>query len=307
MSATTQIQWTDATWNPVRGCSRVSEGCRHCYAEGIAARVSGEGQAYHGLARRRSNGEPQWTGAIQQLPERLRDPLRWRKPRRVFVNSMSDLFHEGVSDLFIAAVWDIMARAPRHTFQVLTKRPERMRTLLPTLAAEHTARDGSGWPLPNVWLGVSVENQEAADERIPLLMETPAAVRFLSCEPLLGPISIDFDDIALRAWDGRRVDWCIIGGESGRGARPLDIRWVASLVAQCRRFGVAPFVKQLGAVPMEPEEDWRGRATTRLLSAKNHGRVPEGFVPLALYDSKGGDPDFWPAELRVREFPGGAR
>jgi protein gp37 len=220
----TKIEWSDATWNPVRGCSRVSEGCRFCYAEAVAARFSGPGMPYEGLARMSSRG-PRWTGAVRTVPERLVDPLRWRRPRRVFVNSMSDLFHEALSDAQIDEVFAVMALASSHQFQVLTKRPARMRAYLSALdVAERVARAamlirprrredddrvldeistnvlwgarlGGGfeargfhrWPLPQVWVGVSVENQATADERIPLLLETPAAVRFLSVEPLLGP------------------------------------------------------------------------------------------------------------------------
>jgi protein gp37 len=190
MSDASTIELTDATWNPVRGCSRVSTGCERCYAEVFAARFAGPGRPFEGLTRRTPGG-PRWTGKIRLVPEALEIPLHWRKPRRVFVNSMSDLFHEDVPDDFIHAVFAVMARSRHHTFQVLTKRPARMRALLSRWQSEGlTMREGCGVTLPNVWLGVSVEDQRAADERIPELLATPAAVRFLSCEPLLGPVNL---------------------------------------------------------------------------------------------------------------------
>jgi protein gp37 len=213
------IAWSDETWNQIRGCSRVSTGCTRCYAEEVAARFSGPGLAYEGLATRGSNGLPRWTGEVRMVPEHLADPLRWKRPRRVFVNSMSDLFHEKLTNEQIAAVFGVMAAAPRHTFQVLTKRAKRMRewfawiggmrgpsgisdtvpamavmsaaAKLPELIGPMTAAYQSAplaWPLPNVWLGVSCENQETADERIPDLLHCPAAVRFISYEPALGPV-----------------------------------------------------------------------------------------------------------------------
>jgi protein gp37 len=323
------IEWTDATWNPVRGCSRVSEGCRNCYAEGVAARFSGPGRPYEGLARFTPHG-PQWTGEIRLVPEKLDEPFHWRKPRKVFVNSMSDLFHEDVPDEFIAAVFGVMAAAPQHTFQILTKRAERLPRWFAWLeqmadraaavfdedpiswrrahilraaglraGVHHTASAGDiearGWPLPNVWLGVSVENQAAADERIPELLATPAAVRFLSCEPLLGPVNLrkvggdtdclDPDDTGHEiggpaGWiAGPAIDWVIVGGESGRRARPLEVAWARSLVEQCRAAHVPVFVKQLGAV-------W----------ARESNHYPLG-------DAAGGDPAEWPEDLRVREMP----
>lgn len=300
MSATTGIEWTDATWNPVVGCTKVTQGCKHCYAKTIhdmrhKAHLAGKKVA------------PQYAQpfeTVQLKPERLTAPLRWREPRRVFVNSVSDLFHEDVPDAFIFDVWSTMAQAERHTFQILTKRPARMLQWFNEYVPDACSGEQPApvWPLPNVWLGVSVENQAAADERIPLLAETPAAIRFLSCEPLLEALQLDFEDISLRSWDGRTIDWVIVGGESGKGARPMDIEWAYSIAAQCKSAGVAAFVKQLGDVPMEPEHVWRGRAMTRLLSAKNHDRVPDGFVPLQM-GKKGSDMSAWPEELRVREFP----
>ncbi|HND52038.1 MAG TPA: phage Gp37/Gp68 family protein [Pirellulaceae bacterium] len=220
MSDKTGISWTDATWNPVRGCSRVSEGCRNCYAERQAARIvrMGASHAYGSLVRITDGGEPRWTGEVQIDAKTLALPLRWRHPRRIFVNSMSDLFHESLTNEQIAAVFGVMAAAPQHTFQVLTKRAKRMREwfswvdnygrevmaveAIQWIASHDGARRSrrielenqvampATWPLPNVWLGVSVENQAAADERIPELLATPAAVRFLSCEPLIGPVDL---------------------------------------------------------------------------------------------------------------------
>jgi protein gp37 len=247
----------------------VSAGCLHCYAELVAARFSGPGQPYEGLARRRSTGEPQWTGAVRFFPEHLDQPLRWRRPRKIFVNSMSDLFHEELSDAVIDQVFAVMALAQRHTFQVLTKRPARMLAYVKGLDGEIVSRLGEAafriggdalceqlgdlaveriitnpWhPLTeHVWLGVSVEDQATADERIALLLETPAAVRFLSCEPLLGPIQFPLPCKASRFWGG--IHWAIIGGESGPGYRAMDMAWLESIVDQCRAAGVPVWVKQ---------------------------------------------------------------
>jgi protein gp37 len=224
MGDSTGISWTDATWNPVRGCSRVSEGCRNCYAERVAARFSGPGQPYDGLVSIRaarpllgddsrhlsSMARAKWNGNVRFIPEHLADPLRWRRPRRIFVNSMSDLFHENLDDDVIDRVFAVMLLAPHHTFQILTKRAARLRSYFDdselyervVAAADELRRQ---WPRLNqigisnpatnpaswIWIGVSVENQAAADERIPDLLRTPAAVRFLSCEPLLGAIDLD--------------------------------------------------------------------------------------------------------------------
>lgn len=261
----TSIEWTSKTWNPVRGCTRVSEGCRNCYAERTAIRMSGPGQAYEGLVRSTPNG-PRWTGVARLAPEMLAQPLRWRKPQRVFVNSMSDLFHEGLGNEDIAAVFGVMAAAPQHTFQVLTKRPERMRawfawfhdvadtfgwrSVLHTITPPHLSRvgwhvygivDQQAWPLPNVWLGVSVEDQATADERIPLLLETPAAVRFVSYEPALGPVRFG------RFLDLGGLDWIIGGSESGPGHRLAEMDWFRSVRDECDRAAVAFFFKQFVA------------------------------------------------------------
>jgi protein gp37 len=368
------IAWTDETWNPVRGCSRVSPGCENCYAETVAARFSGPGLPYEGLARRSKGGEPRWTGEVRMVPEHLADPLRWKRPRRIFVNSMSDLFHEKLTNEEIAAVFGVMAAAPQHTFQVLTKRAERMRdwfewaedqgrellhqvngpppggSPVPSACAimanlrgplEIIAGDAwraamkVAWPLPNVWLGVSAEDQQRADERIPLLLETPAAVRFVSAEPLLGPIDGERFIRPRHLVDGYRevqrrypgggpvpahlaspgVDWVIVGGESGHGARHFDVTWARSIVTQCQAAGVPVFVKQLGAFAIDSSlvDVWangehhyaRPPGDEVITQARSlpHYSVTAHQLSRLLRSKKGGDPAEWPEDLRVREFP----
>jgi protein gp37 len=251
------IEWTDATWNPTRGCTKVSAGCDHCYAETFAERWRGvPGHAY----------EEGFDPLV--VPEKLDQPLRWKRPRRIFVNSMSDLFHDAMPDDYIAQVFAVMACASQHTFQVLTKRHARMRALLNAsdfreavhrhyvcLPDDRPGFTGYTWPLPNVWLGVSVETQQWADIRVPALLGTPAAVRFLSCEPLLGPVTFRWAE--WQPWaerpgvtnhlDGlRRIDWVIVGGESGAGARPMHPEWARTLRDECVEAGVPFFFKQWG-------------------------------------------------------------
>ncbi|AKF14422.1 hypothetical protein SEA_PHAYONCE_62 [Mycobacterium phage Phayonce] len=263
MGDRTKIEWTrsddgspGATWNPVTGCTKVSTGCDNCYAEKIANRFAGT-KAY-------PNGFE-----VTSRPERLDQPLRWKRPRRIFVNSMADLFHDQVPDDYIARVFAVMALSDRHTFQVLTKRHGRMRALLrdgefqqlvyeawgtlDTPKGQPTMEDWPwpGWPLPNVWLGVSTENQQWADIRIPALLDTPAAVRFSSAEPLLGPIEMDSYLVDLpEDEDGApypgHLDWVIVGGESGPGARPMHPDWARSLRDQCQAAGVPFLFKQRG-------------------------------------------------------------
>ncbi len=225
--ATSTIEWTDATWNPVAGCTIVSPGCTNCYAMRMAARLDAMGQDKYRDLTRAQGGRPAWTGAVRCDETSLDVPLRWRKPRFVFVNSMSDLFHAEVPDAFIAKVWKTMAAAPRHTFQILTKRPERMRQVTERLAL-----------LPNVWLGTSVENRDYLP-RLDDLRATRAAVRFASFEPLLGPLT----DANLEG-----IHWAIVGGESGPGARPMAADWVRSIRELCENQGVAFFFKQWGGV-----------------------------------------------------------
>ena len=223
--ADSTIEWTDATWNPVAGCTVLSPGCTNCYAMRMASRLAAMGQEkYHGLTRR-SGGRQVWTGAIRCDEASLDVPLRWRRPRLVFVNSMSDLFHADVPESFIAGVWATMRATPRHTYQILTKRPDRMREVAERMDL-----------LPNVWLGTSVESSEYLG-RLHELRSTRAAVRFASFEPLLGPIT----DADLSG-----VHWAIVGGESGPGARPMKREWVRALQVQCVEQGVAFFFKQWG-------------------------------------------------------------
>lgn len=364
------IEWTDKTWNPVAGCKMVSAGCTNCYAQTMAKRLRAMAEAKGDTASpylRVIDERGKWTGKFITLPERLADPLGWRKPARVFVNSMSDLFGEGVPFEFIAAVFGVMAATPRHTYQVLTKRPARMLEffawlerheaeaneprwarsaieidgrvaahVIPALVASRCARRALGflpdapsstwerWPLPNVWLGVSVEDQRAAGERIPLLLQAPAAVRFMSCEPLLGPVDLEAVQIphereglrfsTLRRHNDDRygssdvvLDWIIVGGESGPGARPCDIAWIRSIVQQCSEAGVACFVKQLGARPLgvpscigcegDRFEGDRCERCGDVVEVEEDRRV------LHLTDRKGGDPAEWPEDLRVRQWP----
>jgi protein gp37 len=232
--ADTSIEWTDRVWNPTTGCDRVSPGCDHCYAMTMAKRLKGMGSAKY-----QKDGDPKTSGpgfGVSMHQTSLTDPLKWRKPQRIFVNSMSDLFHEEVADVFIGLVWQVMADCPQHTFQILTKRHARMRAFLSRFE-----------PLPNVWLGVSAENQQWADIRIPALLDTPAAVRFVSAEPLLGRINLHTDPIEAGApfW-GSRLDWVIVGGESGRNARPMHPDWARGLRDQCQDAGVAFLFKQRG-------------------------------------------------------------
>lgn len=289
--AESKIEWTDRSdWNPIRGCTRVSPGCGGpgphggCYAEGIAARFSGPGQPFDGFARMVA-GKPRWTGKVELMPDRLLAPLSWRKPAKVFACSMSDLFHEDLPDSAIDQVFAVMALCPHLTFQVLTKRAARMREYfsgIPDCPGEPAARDAliegsaqllhhqrtgedpSMWlavhmPLPNVWIGVSVERQQEADQRIPDLLATPAAVRFISAEPLLGQLDISHwlrprqmpnggggDHAPGWTTDFNRLNWVIAGGESGRSARPAHPDWFRSLRDQCADAGVAFFFKQHG-------------------------------------------------------------
>ena len=267
MGDKSKIEWTEATWNPVVGCSVVSPGCTNCYAMRMARRLDRPGSHYEGTTRV-VNGKPVWTGAVKQAPEHtLTAPLRWRKPRRIFVNSMSDLFHEDAPDEWIDRIFAVMALSPQHTFQVLTKRPERMRAYIADANISTSAPLGKAitrlsrtlpldarffaWPLPNVWLGTSVEDQKRADERIPHLLATPAAVRFLSVEPLLGPVEIYgphanwATNPANTDEEATVVDWVIVGGESGPGARPMDPDWARSIRDQCQAAGVHFFMKQM--------------------------------------------------------------
>lgn len=255
MGDRTGISWTEATWNPIRGCTEVSAGCDHCYAATVAARFNGPGQPYAGLAYKDEGGRARWTGAIMHVEKALDQPLRWQRPRMIFVNSMSDLFHPGVGLDFTDRIFATMALAGRHTFQVLTKRPQRMANYLraPNTIARIDARairlwderripgpyPGFDWPLPNLWVGTSVEDARALS-RLPALGRCPAKVRFLSCEPLIGPLGDGLGGALIE----HRVGWVIAGGESGPGFRPMDPAWARQIRDACAAAGVPFFFKQ---------------------------------------------------------------
>ena len=225
--AESSIEWTDATWNPIAGCSIVTAGCTHCYAMVLAKRLEAMGmEKYAGLTRRTGN-RTVWNGTVRQDRAALAIPYSWKKPRKVFVNSMSDLFHEQVERTFIEEVWQVMKDTPHHNYQVLTKRPDRMADII-------SARIKC--VLPNVWLGTSVENNDVLD-RLEHLRRTPAAIRFVSFEPLIGPIG---------TVDLTSIDWAIVGGESGREARPIREEWIDEIHLQCVQNGTAFFFKQWG-------------------------------------------------------------
>lgn len=320
------IEWTDETWNPVIGCDRVSPGCAHCYALELAPRLRMMQQARGGgvWADQEDGGRRSGPAfAVRTLPDRLEDPLRWRKPRMVFVNSMSDLFHEQVPFEFIAAVLGVMAAAEQHTFQVLTKRPERMLEFFawygvesverecwdqPGELAQQSARSAGVderwlfsaptefWPLPNVWLGVSIENRRFVS-RADVLRRVPAAVRFISAEPLLGPLvpkwgCYCFPDVE-RAWrrpwpDGYvgpplslgGIDWLIVGGESGPTPRPVHEKWVRDLRDACAHTGTAFFFKQWGGV--RP-------GGVALLDGRAHREFPAGQNTAMAQQSSSGE------------------
>ena len=243
-----KIEWTDVTWNPVAGCSIATAGCTNCYAMRMAARLEAMGTSKYRDLTRRSGGRHVWTGKIFQDEAALLTPLKWRKPRIVFVNSMSDLFHPDVDNDFIARVWATMKATPQHTYQILTKRPERMRTVLSSQV---------DFPfLPNVWLGTSVEDS-AVLHRIDDLRHTRAAVRFISFEPLIGSV---------RNADLRGIHWAIVGGESGPRSRPMQPEWVSEIEWLCRSAGAAFFFKQ-----------WGGRnkkAAGRTLNGRTYDEMP---------------------------------
>ncbi len=319
MADRSKIEWTDATWNPLRGCSRMSEGCRYCYAEGMAARFSGEGQPFEGLT---SDGK--WNGSIKLVEDKLLLPLRWRRPRRVFVTSVSDPFHPAVTDAMLDKLFVVMALAPQHKFQLLTKRPERMREYtnhscgriadaiirfrrergdsdMMVVPIPHIRPGMPWWPLPNMWLGTSVENQQAADERIPHLLATPAAVRFLSCEPLLGPVDMAWalsrNRLDIAAGFHRRghfspgletlrpLDWVIVGGESGPKARTMHPDWARSMRDQCAAAGVPFLFKQWGEwgdfTNAQHPHGIKGNPAVRILdgngNAKGGGQLHNGY------------------------------
>ena len=314
VAETTGISWTDSTWSPVTGCKAVSPGCANCFAATLAATRLKKHPAYAGLAHLNDSGRAVWSGEVRLHPDRLTQPLRWLKPRRIFVCDMSDLFHADVPDEFLDRVFATMALCRQHTFQVLTKRPARMRDYLEMVSDErdmqrwlNAASSLTGemvglesfdpaldWPLPNVWLGVSVESR-AYLPRLDILRQIPAAVRFASLEPLLEHLG----DINL---DG--IGWAIIGGESsqaGAPARPCDLAWIRNIVAQCKAAGVPAFVKQLGSSAYELDD------TTLMQQWLNGGPLLKderwSLHKTQLRHRAGADIEEFPEDLRVREFP----
>jgi len=305
-----KIEWTEHTWNVITGCTKVSTGCAHCYAEGVANRFWGD-RPFSG---------------VQFHSDRLSIPLKRKKPTTYFVNSMSDLFHEKVTDDQLDQIFAVMALTPHHTYQILTKRPERMLKYFEWCERRHnsagkpisfcrvdaieeaTAQWSHCWeikkfPLPNVWLGVSVENQKAAGDRIPLLLQTPAAVRFLSCEPLLEEVDIKSPivksaahcgtglfKITDRSYLSSPIDWVIAGGESGSNARKCELDWLRSLRDQCQDANIALFVKQLGS------------------NAVDGSKINTfGDRPFKTKDRKGGDISEFPVDLQIRQYPRGEK
>ena len=252
-----KIEWTEATWNPLRGCTRVSEGCRFCYAERVAERWSKPGQPYDGLVTpsKKVGGHPRWTGEIMLVDHMLNEPRKWKEGKLIFVNSMSDLFHEKVPFEYIERIFEVMNNTPHHTYQILTKRDGRLREIASDL----------DWG-SNMWIGVSIEDERVID-RADALREVPAKIRFLSLEPLIGPIP----DLNLD-----KLHWVIVGGESGARARMMNTSWATDIVNQCKLRGVPVFVKQMGTA-------W----------AKSQGHK----------DFKGDDYSLFPEYLKVREYP----
>lgn len=373
MSTQSNIQWTDATWNPVAGCTRVNSDCNNCYAVAMTHRLEAMGQPkYSGLTVLNNKGHRHFNGVVHTDDAALTIPLGWRKPRRIFVNSMSDLFHKEVGFDFVDQVMTIIACCPQHTFQILTKRPERafeyfkqvglsdigprghrcqvwsavmnraehkwmksdpdyMNTVRPLLferlKAQGPLPDG---PLPNLWLGTSCGHQDAADQMIPHLLRCPAAVRFLSVEPMTGPI--EFSNVSGRSDAvsqlGKKaiagIHWVIVGGESGPGARPCNVAWIRSIIEQCQGASVPCFVKQLGKW-ISGDHDFRGwkGKIDRWLLADDKGNTstysrpilrgeycpqfyderPANAIAWGLNDPKGGNMTEWPTDLQVREMP----
>lgn len=315
MADGTHIEWTDATWNIITGCSVVSAGCKHCYAMKLAGTRLAHHPSREGLTIDTAAG-PVWNGEVRFNTDWLHQPLQWTRPRRIFVCAHGDLFHESVPDDWIERVFAVMAQATHHTFQVLTKRPARMREWFnkprtynssacgSTVegVVRHTAGHPRGfqWPLPNVWLGVSVEDQAAADARIPDLLSTPAAVRWISAEPLLGPVNLTRVTVAGKGWHdtlagwrdcddypGREhtIDWVVVGGESGPGARPMNPQWVRDLRDQCMLHADVPFLfKQWGSWVSVSEVEGAGPhhafpdgRTVRNVGKRRAGRLLDGI------------------------------
>lgn len=285
MASRSNIEWTGHTWNPIAGCSVLTPGCKRCYAMKLAWRLALMGQPLYAGLTVQTKGGPVWTGEMRRAAESvLLAPLKRKVPTTYFVNSMSDLFHENVPDEWIDAIFAVMALCRQHTFQVLTKRAERMRAYMANVEREARWMNNVAqlfeidsslldrrypvigqrdpWlPLPNIWLGVSTEDQKRADERIPLLLQTPAAIRFISAEPLLGPIDLtdhcwhddpDYPNRAEKFAPG--LNWVIVGGESGPGFRDMDTAWMRSIRDQCARTGVPFFAKQMAGRAAIPDD-----------------------------------------------------
>lgn len=250
MSTNSQIEWTDLTWNPVAGCSIASSGCTNCYAMRMAARLQAMGHIKYAGTTRKSGGRYVWTGRVNIDETSLSAPLEWRKPKRIFVNSMADLFHTDVPDYFIRRVWEVMLACPQHHFQILTKRPDRMADMFSSGILESSV---------NVWVGTSVENAEVSD-RVEQLKRIEGSTLFISFEPLIGPIA----EIDLRG-----IHWAIVGGESGPRSRPMEEEWVERIFDICRRDDVAFFFKQ-----------WGGR-NKKITGRELHGRTYDEY-PLEL-------------------------
>lgn len=343
---TTKIEWVRSsngekgeTWNPLAGCSRKSDGCRNCYAEKMTKRLEAMGvEKYQGLL----NDHGRFNGNVKLDRDALMIPLKRKKPTTYFVNSMSDWCHENVSDDWRDQMLAIAALTPQHTYQYLTKRADRMQEYLsdpempinvirwiielqtPATRFQNQAGVKDWWPLKNVWFGVSVEDQFAANERIPLLLDTPAAVRFLSVEPLLGPVALRY--IPTMRWRGaerinaltgnlsdmfgeyvgrsaRKLDWIIVGGESGSNARLFYIDWIRPLIRQCKAANVPVFVKQLGGnIYCGNDNGFEGEHDQAWPVGTVVEHTHEG-AHVRLKDKKGGDMSEWPLDLRIREMP----
>lgn len=333
MGDRSEIAWCDSTWNPTRGCSRVNPDCDSCYAIREAHRHDHPGGSYEGLTTLRRD-RTDWSGVVRFVPKQLSLPLRWRDPRRIFVDSMSDLFHPSLSNEEIAAVFGVMAACPQHTFQLLTKRPKRAREWFEWLltqrgwgpeggAAGTCARltrerlplatprvvaalhaHGKRWPLPNVWLGVSAGHQKAADAFIPELLRCPAAVHWVSLEPLWERVVLKRDWLVrypdwLQAGELHpHLGWAVMGGESGHDARPSDLDWYRSLLRQCNGTDCYPYMKQLGS---------RWYDTTNVCGVRGSIDLDRAsifrWVPRPKKDRAWTDPEAWPEELRERHFP----
>jgi protein gp37 len=356
MMPVTNIEWTDRAWPVVNGCRRKSPGCVNCWAERLVATRLRNHPRYKGLAVYTENG-PRWTGETRLALDILDEPLRVRTPEQWFVANKADLFGEGVADADIAAIFGVMSATSWHTHQVLTKEPARAREWFERMGSPSEAlarvalelgRHGvlppkqglqfqTTWPLPNVQLGASVEDQEWAEKRIVELVAAPAALHWISAEPLLGPLDISpfLDWFRFMRWvserysgryqckvdDARRppIDWVVVGGESGPGARRCEVAWIRSLVEQCRTAGVAVFVKQLGANVIDRNDrfdtvgdsddprDWPFADRDPDDVEHNINGFREEYqgapVRVRLRDRKGADPSEWPPDLRVREFP----